>query len=280
MLQALVIGGPFSGTWISIARKRTFVLLLVLRLQKAGRGCRNFVPCRAGRGEFDVLARTRTAALRKGARTRETILRAAVDIASVEGLEGLTIGRLAEELDMSKSGLFAHFGSKEELQLATVEMARQVFVQRIIRPALAQPEGLPRLLALIQGWLDHVEGRIFKGGCFFTAASFEFDSRSGRVRDAIADAMRTWLGVLSRAIQGAQKARHIKAGLDAEQFAFEIYSLAMGANWALQLLDDKQAMAKAKQNILHRIRFLATANCPAIKMTPISISRPGLDGGA
>jgi AcrR family transcriptional regulator len=212
-----------------------------------------------------TLARVTTAPLPKGARTRESILRAAVDIASVDGLEGLTIGRLADELNMSKSGLFAHFGSKEDLQLATVEMARQIFVENIIRPALAEPEGLPRLLALCQGWLDHVKGKVFKGGCFFTAASFEFDSRSGPVRDAIADAMRTWLGVLTRAIQGAQKAKHLKASVDPEKFAFEIYSLAMGANWALQLLDDRAAMEKARNNILERIRSIATPSCPPIR---------------
>ena len=201
----------------------------------------------------------------KGIRTRESILRAAVDLASVEGLEGLTIGRLADELKMSKSGLFAHFGSKEELQLATIEMARQIFVEHIVRPALAEPEGIQRLLKLCSGWLGHVEGRVFKGGCFFTAASFEFDSRSGPVRDAIADAMKTWLATLARAAESARKARHLKASIDPEQFAFEIYSLAMGANWALQLLDDKTAMKKARENILQRIRGAATPSCPPIR---------------
>src|SRR5260370_31124237 len=126
----------------------------------------------------------------RGVRTREGILRAAVCVASVEGLGGLSIGRLADELKMSKSGLFAHFGSKEDLQLATVEMARQIVVEHVIRPALAQPEGMPRLWALCDGWLCHVEKRVFAGGCFFTAASFEFDSRSGPVPDSIADAIR------------------------------------------------------------------------------------------
>jgi AcrR family transcriptional regulator len=204
--------------------------------------------------------------LRKGVRTRESILRVAVDLASVEGLEGLTIGRLAEELKMSKSGLFAHFGSKEELQLATIETARLIFVEHIIRPALAEPEGIGRLLKLCQGWLNHVEGRVFKGGCFFTAASFEFDSRTGPVRDAIAATMKSWLGVLSRAIEVAKKARHLKASVNPEQFAFEIYSLAMGANWALQLLDDKAAMSKARQNILQRIQTVTTPSCPPIKL--------------
>jgi AcrR family transcriptional regulator len=203
---------------------------------------------------------------RKGVRTRESILRVAVDLASVEGLEGLTIGRLADELKMSKSGLFAHFGSKEELQLATIETARQIFVEHIIRPALAEPEGIQRLVNLCQAWMGHVELKIFKGGCFFTAASFEFDSRSGPVRDAIADAMKGWMNTLTRAIEVAKKARHLKASVNAEQFAFEIYSLAMGANWALQLLDDKSAIQKARENIMQRIRAAATPSCPPIKL--------------
>jgi AcrR family transcriptional regulator len=203
---------------------------------------------------------------RKGVRTRESILRVAVDLASVEGLEGLTIGRLAEELKMSKSGLFAHFGSKEELQLATIEMAREIFVEHNVRPALAEQEGVQRLLRLCQGWLKHVEGHVFKGGCFFTAASLEFDSRTGPVRDAIAAAMKAWLSTLARAVDGAKKSKHIKASVNAEQFAFEIYSLAMGANWALQLLDDKTAMKKARENILQRIRAVATRSCPPIKL--------------
>ena len=204
---------------------------------------------------------------RKGVRTRESILRVAVDLASVEGLEGLTIGRLADELKMSKSGLFAHFGSKEELQLATIEMARQIFVDHVIRPALAEPEGIQRLLSLCRGWLGHVEGKVFKGGCFFTAASLEFDSREGPVRDAIADAMKAWLATLARAVEGAKKARHMKSKVNAEQFAFEIYSLAMGANWALQLLDDQSAMKKARANILLRFRSAITPSCPPIKLT-------------
>lgn len=203
---------------------------------------------------------------RKGVRTRESILRAAVDLASVEGLGGLTIGRLADELKMSKSGLFAHFGSKEDLQLATIEMARQIFVDHIVKPAFAEPEGVGRLLRLCQGWLGHVEGHVFKGGCFFTAASFEFDSRNGPVRDAIAAAMKAWMSTLARAVDQARKAKHLKASIDADQFAFEIYSLAMGANWALQLLDDKAAMKKARENIVQRIRAIATPSCPPIAL--------------
>ena len=201
----------------------------------------------------------------KGARTRESILRAAVDLASVEGLEGLTIGRLAQELKMSKSGLFAHFGSKEDLQLATVDTARQIFVDYVMRPALAQPAGMPRLLALCDNWLGHVENRVFKGGCFFTAASFEMDSRPGPVRDRIVQAMRAWLDQLSRAADEARKAGHIDAGIDPRQFAFEIYSLAIGGHWGAQLFNDKHAMRKLRANIRARLRALATPKCPPLR---------------
>jgi AcrR family transcriptional regulator len=202
----------------------------------------------------------------KGERTRESILRVAVDLASVEGLEGLTIGRLSDELKMSKSGLFAHFGSKEDLQLATVAAAREIFAERVIRPALAAPAGVPRLWALCDSWLHYVEGKVFKGGCFFAAASFEFDSRSGPVRDAIAAAMKEWLGILSRAVEGGKKEKHLKSSVDPHQFAFEIYSLAIGAHWGFQLLEDKKALQQVRSSIEARIRASATPACPAIKI--------------
>ncbi|HLW52637.1 MAG TPA: TetR/AcrR family transcriptional regulator [Candidatus Angelobacter sp.] len=200
----------------------------------------------------------------KGERTRESILHVAVHLASVEGLEGLTIGRLADELKMSKSGLFAHFGSKEDLQLATVEMAREIFKEYVIRPALTQPEGMPRLLSLCDNWLSHVEKRVFKGGCFFTAASFEFDSRPGPVREKIVEAMRAWIGNLTRAVEAAQKAGHIQGGVDPPRFAFEIYSLAIGAHWGFQLLGDKKALSNVRSTIMDRIRALATPNSPPL----------------
>ncbi len=201
----------------------------------------------------------------KGARTRESILRAAVNLASVEGLEGLTIGRLAAELRMSKSGLFAHFGSKEELQLATVEMARKIFVAHVIRPALARPAGMPRLWALCENWLDHVENRVFEGGCFFTAASFEFDSRPGPVRQRIVQAMKKWLLTLSRAVDEARQLGHLNAAVHPQQLAFELYSLAIGAHWGHQLLGDRKALTNVRSTILGRIRALATPMCPPMK---------------
>src|SRR6202795_294661 len=156
----------------------------------------------------------------KGPRTREAILARAVDIASAQGLEGLTVGSLAEQLGMSKSGLFAHFGSKEELQLATVEMARQVFIDKVTLPAIAAPKGMPRLWALIDRWLVLVEKRVFEGGCFFTAASFEFDGRRGVVRDRVAAIMHEWIACITGAVKKAQEAGHLDPKLDPTRLAF------------------------------------------------------------
>src|SRR3954470_20880844 len=121
-------------------------------------------------------------------RTRAAILDRAVNLASTPGLEGLTIGRLAAELEMSKSGLFGHFGSKEELQLATIEEASTRFVSEVIQPTLAEPEGVPRLRALGERCLDYLKRGVFAGGCFFAAASIEFDDRPGPVGDRVRDA--------------------------------------------------------------------------------------------
>lgn len=200
----------------------------------------------------------------RGLRTREAILARAVDIASVHGLEGLTIGYLAEQLGMSKSGLFAHFGSKEELQLATVDTARQLFIEKVTRPAIAAPKGMPRLWRLIDYWLAMVEKNVLKGGCFFSAASFEFDSRRGVVRDRIAAIMREWIGVISGAIQKAQQAGHLDAKADATRLAFEIHAIAMGAHWAYQLLDDRDAYSRARAIALDKLRSLATPRCPRL----------------
>src|SRR4051794_24427101 len=150
----------------------------------------------------------------KGARTRASILDRAVDLASAEGLEGLTIGRLAGELRMSKSGLFAHFGSKQELQLATVGAAAERFTARVIEPALEQPDGAPRLRAMAERYLDQLQD--YSGGCFWASTSAEYDDRPGPVRDAIAAALDAWLRELER------QAR-IAGVEDPERFAFELF---------------------------------------------------------
>ena len=188
----------------------------------------------------------------RGMRTRRAILRKAVNIASIEGLEGLTIGKLASALRISKSGLFAHFGSKEDLQCAVVDEARQIFVEKVIGPAF-QLQGLKHLRALCENWLAYGEERVFPGGCFFSAASLEFDDRPGRVRDLIVDSMRKWLGHLEHAAQDAQSAGEIKEDVDARQLAFEIHALARGANWSSRLFRDANVFSSVRRAILQRI---------------------------
>jgi AcrR family transcriptional regulator len=195
------------------------------------------------------------ARLAQGGRSRQAILEVAVHLASAEGLEGLTIGRLAAETKMSKSGLFAHFGSKEELQLATVEAARSIFIKSVIVPSLKAEQGLPRLRRLCELWLDYANRKIFRGGCFFAAASAEFDSRPGPVRDRIAEIMAEWLRGLMRTVVEAQQAKQLDNKLDPAQLVFEINALEMGANWAFQLHGDKQAFKRARLAIFERLRL-------------------------
>jgi AcrR family transcriptional regulator len=174
----------------------------------------------------------------KGTQTREAILDRAVDLASVEGLEGLTIGRLAAELQMSKSGLFAHFGSKQELQLATIAAAAVRFRTTVVGPALEQPEGAPRLRALAGRYLDQVD--IYSGGCFWAATSAEYDDRPGPVRDAIVASLDAWLAALEREARAA--------GVEHPQrLAFEMYSLVMGANSRYRLTGDKRVFGYARE---------------------------------
>jgi AcrR family transcriptional regulator len=200
----------------------------------------------------------------RGLRTREAILARAVDIASVQGLEGLTVGSLAEQLRMSKSGLFAHFGSKEELQLATVDKARQIFIEQVTRPAITARKGMPRLWKIIDLWLALVERQVFKGGCFFSAASFEFDSRRGIVRDRIVAIMHEWIEVITRGVYEAQKAGHLDPKVDPTRLAFEVHAMAMGAHWAYQLLGDRHAYSRARTTVLEKLRSVATPQSPRL----------------
>ena len=200
----------------------------------------------------------------QGEGTRKAILEAAVHIASAEGLEGLTIGRLAADLSMSKSGLFAHFGSKEDLQVATVEAARSIFIREVIRPSFEGEHGLVDLWHLCDTWLSYVESGVFRGGCFFAAVAAEFDSRPGPVRDRIAEIMKEWLATLRRAVADAQTAGELKSEVDPTQMAFEFNALELGANWAFQLYGDKQAFARARESILESLHRQATTQGSAL----------------
>jgi AcrR family transcriptional regulator len=185
--------------------------------------------------------------------TRREILQVAVDIASAEGLEGLSIGRLAAALHMSKTGIFAHFGSKEQLQLATVETAKQIFLEQVVQPALQSPRGIPRLKALLENWLGYVERIVFRGGCFFAAASAEFDSRPGAVRDRIAELTKAWMVGLQEEIVFAQSQKQIKASVKPPQLAFALHAYVQEANWAFKLFNDKSAFLLARRAIADRI---------------------------
>jgi AcrR family transcriptional regulator len=171
--------------------------------------------------------------------TREAILERAVDLASSEGLEGLTIGRLAGEMELSKSGLFGHFGSKEELQLATIDAASRRFIREVVEPAADTDEGADRLRALCEHYIDHLEREVFSGGCFWSATSAEFDSRPGPVRDAVRDRFGAWLAELER------QAR-IAGADDPGQLAYELNAVVQGANSAYQLLGDEAAFDRAR----------------------------------
>jgi AcrR family transcriptional regulator len=198
----------------------------------------------------------------RGVQTRRLILERAADIASVDGLAGLSIGRLATELDVSKSGVFAHFGSKEELQLATLSVARDVFIARVITPALRASAGLARVWALCDARLDYMAQRVFPGGCFFSAAATEFDSRPGRVRDSIAASERDLLQFHESSIEVAVERGELAADTDARQLAFELDALARSAGTSSLLLDDSSMFTMARKAILGRLRAAATDPSP------------------
>ena len=191
----------------------------------------------------------------RGRQTRASILASAVDLASVEGLEGLTIGRLATSLNMSKSGLFAHFGSKEELQLEAIRAAREIFIEEVVEPARTAARGLPRLRAMLDAKLAYLRTEVFRGGCFFDAARMEFDGRPpGPVRDAIMQQAEDWLDLLAARIRAAQDAGHLDPDIEPEQLAFEVDALYGAANVRYQLRRDEAVFDRVQRAVENRLR--------------------------
>src|SRR5687767_316977 len=170
-----------------------------------------------------------------GVRSRETILNTAARLATVDGLQGLSIGRLAEEIGMSKSGLYAHFGSKEELQLATIETAGEIFRHDVIRPSEGIEEPIERLVALCDAFLSHLDRRVFPGGCFFVSAAAEFDTQPGPVKEHVIAFLDEWLGTLETLVGGAQADGAIDAREDPAQLVFELDSYLLMANMGFLL---------------------------------------------
>jgi AcrR family transcriptional regulator len=183
-------------------------------------------------------------AMAKGDATRQAILDRAFALSTVVGLSGLSIGRLAEETGLSKSGLFAHFGSKEALDIAVVHEAGRMFVLDVMVPALREPRGEPRVRGLFARWLAW-GGR--PGGCFFVAASAELDDRPGPVRDAVAQASKDWIDELATAARIATSEGHFAKGLDPTQFAFEAYSIMLGAHLFVRFLREPGALTRTER---------------------------------
>lgn len=192
----------------------------------------------------------------KGQRTRRAILDRAAALATEEGLEPLSIGRLAEETGMSKSGLFAHFGSKEELQLATVEHAATVFVEEVIAPAREAPKGLARVWALCDHMIGYSERQVFPGGCFFASAAFEFNNRPGPVRDRIRDNLASWMSYLEHAVEQAQELGELDARVSTGELAFELDALAQAANSQYQIFRDATVFDRSRRAIRERLESL------------------------
>ncbi|MET9071539.1 TetR family transcriptional regulator [Streptomyces sp. NPDC004232] len=198
----------------------------------------------------------------RGNRTRQLVLRRTVEIASVEGLEALTVGRLATELELSKSGVFALFGSKQELQLATVREAARIFTERVLRPAAQTPAGVGRVWRLCELWLEYSRGRVFPGGCFFYGVMAEYDARTGPLHDAAVRAQRDWSAHVERTIDEARTAGELRADTDVPQLAFEVVALLETANALSVLHDEESVYRRARVAVAARLRDAAVDGAP------------------
>jgi AcrR family transcriptional regulator len=202
--------------------------------------------------------------LLRGERTRQAILSHASKLASAEGLEAVSLQRLATDLGISKSGLFAHFGSKEELQLATVDEAGRVFTEEVLKPGLKTPAGLGRVWAMCNSFLSYLSRGVFPGGCFFEAALSEFDSKPGRVRDAVVEKRGYWVASLARAIREARHAGDVQPDVDADQVAWELGSLLVGANSSFVQDGGTVGIERARRAIRDRLERIATSSAPRL----------------
>lgn len=188
-----------------------------------------------------------------GQRTRNAILRQAVGLATVDGLEGLSIGNLAAALDMSKSGLYAHFGSKQELQLATVDEARRIFEAEVIEPAQAAPEGIDQLVALCDAFFDHLARRTFPGGCFFAGAMLELSTRPGPVRERVAEFQASFGAVIAQFAMAARQRGQLPASEELDQLVFEVSGIILAANNDFVVRQDPDALDLPRRVVRRRL---------------------------
>ena len=194
-----------------------------------------------------------------GERRREAILRQAVSLATVEGLEGLSIGNLADGLGMSKSGVYAHFGSKQDLQLATVDQAERVFRSEVIEPALAAAPGLGQLLAVCDAYLDHLARRTFPGGCFFAGAVLEMGTRPGPVKERVAACQSSLTALIQGFVVTAIDQEELAADEDPEALTFELNGIILAANSSFVLRDDPHVLELPRRLVRRRLEIPAPA---------------------
>ena len=193
--------------------------------------------------------------------TRTAILDEALQVASRVGFTGLSIGKLAEQTEMSKSGLFAHFKSMDQLQLQVLQRARERFVDSVVRPALAAPRGEQRVRAVFDSWLEW-SSVVLDGGCVFVAASVELDDRPGELRDALVRAERDWLELLATVARTAIVEGEFASDLDPDQFAFEVHAVMLGHHHASRLLRDERALAMTRRSFETIVNAARQATSP------------------
>jgi len=188
-----------------------------------------------------------------GERTRSAILRSAASLATIDGLEGLSIGNLAAATGMSKSGLYAHFGSKQELQLATVEEAYRILQEAVVKPALAAPPGLAQLLAVCEAFFDYLQHRVFPGGCFFVAAALEMGTRPGPVKERVAAVQSQFVALVRGFAATAVEQEELPAREDPDRLTFELYGIMLAADTNFVLHDDPMVLKLARQIVRQRL---------------------------
>lgn len=212
--------------------------------------------------------------LQKGLQTKQAIVDAALGLAAHIGLEGLSIGALAEVAQMSKSGVFAHFGSREELQISVIREYYARFQDEVFEPAMSVPRGLPRVRALFSNWMKRVAVEI-QSGCIFISGAVEFDDRPGPVRDALATSVKVWLEAMYRAVVQAKEEGHLKEDADEEQMAFEIHGLILALHYEARFLQNPNSIGRADkgfENVLaHYAHGAPKTNAVRPKPAPRSI---------
>ena len=199
----------------------------------------------------------------RGSQTRAAILDAALKIAIRDGLEGLSIGMLADAMGMSKSGVFAHFGSREDLQIALIDEYARRFMDDVFFPALQQPRGLPRLTAMFENWLHRVQTIEIPNGCVFISGAVEFDDREGPVRDRMVTVNRGWQGEMQVAVRQAVECGHLRADCDPEQLVFELYGVMLALHHDARLLRDARAVERARRAFDRTVGYFAVSTAPA-----------------